>query len=238
MRRQRAHAPRAAAFLALAAGLAFLAGCAGKPPAISRVFARLTCSRDVQTKRTTETLSVFLVASDPDGMEDLSAFYVISDDAELFWRIDSGHWVTATAEGEKWIGTNALSAPDTLPIPGGDYRVVLQDDAGETVEQTFTIPSDRTPAADLVYPRAEVKNGTIVVSGPYENPEVRVYGSDGRYRMSFDAGRAAGPLEIARIAAAVPGLGEDFTFRVWAYDGKSGEAAESGPYSSRGLPRQ
>ena len=46
------------------------------------------------------------------------------------------------------------------------------------------------------------------------------------------------PQEIwgTQLAAAVPGLGEDFTFRVAAVDDKSGCGVESGPYSSRPLP--
>ena len=227
---------RAALLLAIAACLALAAGCSGEPPVISRVFSRVTSVRDPQTGGTSESLSVFLVASDPDGIEDLSAFYVIGDDAELFWKVEASSWVTSMAEGETWIGTNSLAVPGTLPLPGGDYRVVLQDAGGETVEQTFTIPSERPKADEQVYPRAEVKDGAIVVTGPYGKPEVRVYGSDGRYKMSFAADKSAGPIELNRIAAAVPGLGEDFTFRVAAFDSKSGCNVESGPYASRALP--
>lgn len=226
----------AAAFLA--AGIVLLAACAGKPPAISRIAARLTVTRDPETRRVTETLGVFLAATDPDGQEDMQAFYVIHDGAELFWKVEAGQWVTGTAEGEQWIGTNTLAVPDGLPFPGGEYRVVLQDAAGETAEQSFTLPDDRPAAAEMAFPRAEVKEGAIVVSGPYASPEVRVLGPDGRHRMSFAAGKAAGPLEIRRIAAAIPGLGEDFRFTAWALDPKTGVAVQSGPYSSRGLPRQ
>jgi hypothetical protein len=227
-----------AAGVALLALLTLLAGCAGKPPAVSRVAAQLTLTRDPETRRITETLGVFLAATDPDGQEDLEAFYVIHDGAELFWKVESGQWVTGSAEGEQWVGTNALTVPDGLPFPGGEYRVVLQDAAGETAEQAFTLPEDRLAAEEMTYPRAEVKSGTIVVSGPYESPEVRVLGPDGRHRMSFAAARGAGPIEISRIAAAIPGLGEEFRFTAWARDAKTGIAVQSGPYGSRGLPRQ
>jgi hypothetical protein len=233
---QPGRAVRAALLLAVSACIALALGCSGEPPVISRVFSRITCVRDPQSGQVSEALSVFLVASDPDGIEDLSAFYVIGDDAELFWKVESGSWVKSTAEGETWIGTNSLALPASLPLPGGEYRVVLQDAGGETVEQTFTIPSDRPSPVEQAYPRAEVKNGAIVVTGPYEKPEVRVYGSDGRFKMSFAAGKSAQPLELSRIAAAVPGLGEDFTFRVAAFDEKSGCSVESGPYPSRSLP--
>jgi hypothetical protein len=236
MRRRAGRAARAGLLLAIAACLALAAGCSGEPPVISRVFSRLTYVRDPQSGQTSKALSVFLVASDPDGIEDLSAFYVIGDDAELFWKVESGSWVKSTAEGETWIGTNSLALPDSLPLPGGDYRVVLQDAAGETVEQTFSIPSDSPSPAEQAYPRAELRGGAIVVTGPSKDAEVRVYGSDGRFRMGFAAGTAAQPLELSQIAAAVPGLGDDFTFRVAAFDEESGCGVESGPYPSRTLP--
>jgi hypothetical protein len=236
MSRRAGRTARACLLATFAACLAVAAGCSGEPPVISRVFARVTDVRDPQSGKTSEALSVFLVASDPDGIDDLRAFYVIGDEAELFWKVESGSWASSTAEGESWIGTNSLALPGSVPLPGGEYRVVLQDAAGETVEQTFAIPSNRPSPGEQAYPRAEVKDGAIVVTGPYEQAEVRVYGSDGRFRMSFAAGTPSRPLELSHIAAAVPGLGEDFTFRVAAVDEKSGCGVESGPYSSRPLP--
>ncbi len=237
MSRRAGRAARASLLAAAAAAcLALAAGCSGEPPVISRVFARVNDVRDPQSGHTAETLSVFLVASDPDGIEDLSAFYVIGDDAELFWKVESGSWATSSAEGETWIGTNSLALPGSLTLPGGEYRVVLQDAAGETVEQTFAIPSNRPSPAEQAYPRAELRDGAIVVTGPYDQAEVRIYGNDGRYRMSFPAGKPSQPLALSRIAAAVPGLGEDFTFRVAAFDEQSGCGVESGPYPSHSLP--
>jgi hypothetical protein len=230
--------PAGAACMLAAAIL--LGGCAGKPPAIARVNATITCTLEVPSGRAAESLGVFLVASDPDGLEDLAAFYVIHDEAELYWKVEKSQWTSATAEGEAWIGTNTLALPPGLPAPGGDYRVVLQDAAGETVEQTFTLPGpgERPTAATVAWPRVEVKDGTITVSGPWKNPEVRVYGSDGRFRAAFAAGGKAGGVEVKRVAAALPDLGEEFTFRVWAVDEPSSVGVLVGPYSSRALPPQ
>ena len=126
---------------AAAAVLVLLAGCSGKPPVLSRVFGRVIYVHDAISNTNSETLGVYLVASDPDGMENLSSFYVINDDAELFWKVDSGTWVTSAAEGETWIGTTSLAMPGTSAIPAGQYRVVLQAKGSATVEQTLTVPS-------------------------------------------------------------------------------------------------
>ena len=112
---------------AVVAMLALLAGCSNKPPVISRVYAHVVYTHDSATGSTSEGLSVFLVASDPDGIENLRSFYVINDDAELFWKVDSTTWVSSTAEEESWIGSNNLFMPDSLPVPPGNYRVLLQN---------------------------------------------------------------------------------------------------------------
>ena len=53
----------------IAAAVALLAlatGCSNKPPVISRVYARVIYQHDTGTDATSEGLSVFLVASDPE----------------------------------------------------------------------------------------------------------------------------------------------------------------------------
>jgi hypothetical protein len=102
-----------------ALGLALLAGCTGKPPTITRAFARVVYVNDLASGTKQETLGVFLVASDPDGIENLSAFYVIDDGAELFWKVDSGSWITTTADGETWIGVSSLVMPGAAALPSG-----------------------------------------------------------------------------------------------------------------------
>jgi hypothetical protein len=123
--------------------LIVLAGCTGKPPTISRVFARAIYVHDTASGRNSETLGVFLVANDPEGLENLGAFYVINDDAELFWKVESGAWATSTAEGEKWIGSTSLFMPGSARLPAGPYRVVLQDVGGDIVPSEQ--PKQSTP---------------------------------------------------------------------------------------------
>jgi hypothetical protein len=154
---------------ALLAVMAALAGCSGKPPELSRVYGRVIYTHDPATGANAETLGVYLVASDPDGMENLSAFYLINDDAELFWKVDSSAWVSAVAESENWIGTASLTMPGSTHFPSGDYRVVLQNTGGDTVEDTLTVPSRTVSAADAKYPSARVENGTIKVTGAGKN---------------------------------------------------------------------
>jgi len=212
--------------------LMVLAGCAGKPPTISRVFARAIYVHDTDSGKNSETLGVFLVANDPDGLENLGAFYVINDDAELFWKVESGAWATSTAEGESWIGSTSLFMPGSTRLPAGPYRVVLQDVGGDTVEDTVTIPARSVGAAEATYPSSSVAGGIIKVSGPYAAYEVWTYSTDGRFVAAFPAGGKSPPLEIRTVLSASPALTVGFTYRVFAWDEKAGYGVLSGPFNS------
>jgi hypothetical protein len=186
---------------------------------------RVIYVHDAATNTARETLGVYLVASDPDGMENLSAFYVINDDAQLFWKVGNGAWVTATAEGESWIGTSSLSMPGSRGVPPGEYRVVLQANGGATVEDTFTVPAREVSADAAKYPAASLENGILKVtgvSGPYE---IWAYGKDGKFSGSFPSGAAP-------ISASV--LPEGSTYRVFAWHADAGYGVLSGSYKTGG----
>ena len=208
------------------------AACTGKPPVLSRVMGRVIYVHDSASNRTGETLGVYLVASDPDGSENLSAFYVINDEAELFWKVDSSTWTTATAEGESWIGTSSLAMPTGTSVPAGEYRVVLQSKDGATVEDTFTVTAREVTAEEAKYPTAAVESGRIKVtgvSGPYE---VWVYGKDGKFAGSFSSAGPSSPVTVASIAASSPSLVSGFTFRVYVWNAQAGYGLLAGPWPS------
>jgi hypothetical protein len=222
---------RAAAALIL---VVLVAGCSGKPPVLSRVLGRVIYVHDSVTASNSETLGVYLVASDPDGMENLSAFYVINDEAELFWKVDSASWTSATAEGESWIGTSSLAMPGASAFPTGEYRVVLQSKDGATVEQTFIVAAREVTAATAKFPTAVVEAGLIRVSGVNGAYEVWAYGKDGRFAGSFFSSGPSAPVSVASIEASSPALASGFTFRVYAWHPDAGYGVLSGTYSSGG----
>jgi len=224
--------------LALLALLALLGGCAGKPPIISRVYARVIYNRDVGTGLTSQTLGVFLVASDPDGVENLSAFYVIDDDAELFWKVESTAWVTSSAEGESWLGTTSLAMPGSAPLPSGQYRVVLQSVGGDTVEDTFTLAEQTVSASAPSYPAARIAEGAVRITGPYTRYEIWAYGKDGTFVAVVPAVGKNPAVPVQSIAGAGPALADAFTFKVFAWDEQAGYGVLSGPYTSARPPER
>ncbi|HVO40325.1 MAG TPA: hypothetical protein VMV03_14940 [Spirochaetia bacterium] len=221
-----------AAAAAAAAAFLLAVGCSNKPPEIARIYARVVYQHDTATGTSSEGLSVFLVASDPDGLENLSSFFVINDDAELFWKVDSASWITSTAEGETWVGSNSLDMPTGMSVPAGSYRVILQNAGGDTAEETFSVPGRPVSAGGASYPSATVRDGAIQVAGSWQSLEVWTYGKDGKFAASFPATKKGPPLAVSSMAAAVPALSQGFTFRLFAGEAKDSYNVLSGPYSS------
>jgi len=217
----------AAAAVAL---FALLAGCSNKPPVISRVYAHVIYMQDTATGNTSEGLSVFLVASDPDGIENLRTFYVINDEVELFWKVDSTMWVSSNAEGESWIGSNNLVMPGSQPLPAGSYRVLLQNAGGDTSEESFSLASREVSASDAAYPSATVKDGLISVNGSYDAVEVWTYGKDGRFVASFSATPKGPALSVQKMTSSTPALTQGFSFHVYA-SSTAGYGLLAGPYT-------
>jgi hypothetical protein len=212
--------------------ITLLAGCSGKPPSITRVFSRVVYLRDVEHATTAETLGVYLVANDPDGIEDLRSLYIIDDAAELYWQIARASWSTATAEGETWIGTGSFSMSGGQPVPAGEYRAVLQDLGGSTVEEPFTVPVRTVAAADAAYPIVTVADGAVSIAGSYPAYEIWAYGKDGSFVTSIPTAAGSKPLELVAIAATSPALAAGFSFRVYAWDEKGAYGLLVGPYPS------
>jgi len=231
--RIRAAAAVIPAILAAALAVPLLAGCSGKPPVLSRVMGRVVYVHD--TGRSSETLGVYLVASDPDGMENLSAFYVINDDAQLFWKVDRASWISATAEGESWIGTASLGMPGDSPFPPGEYRVVLQANDGATVEDSFTLPSRQVTPSTARFPGATVDAGYVKVTGVTGPYEVWVYGKDGKFGGTFSSAGPASPVSVESIQASSPALATGFTYRVYVWHADAGYGVLSSAYTVSGL---
>jgi hypothetical protein len=249
---------RKPALICGAAALAILlsSGCSGKAPEISRIYSGPILVHDLGNNRYLTKLVVYAVASDPDGMDDLDALYVIDDDAELYWSIESKSWTSATAEGETWIGTDGVSMPGGVGFPAGTYRVLLEDQGGYTAEDSFTLSEDTSDPAKATYPTVTVTDDAVKVSGGPPNAEIWVYSKDGKLAMRLSAsgtpisgppgpasgnaappGGAAGqtpgqPLTLAAIAAGNAALGAGFTFWVYAYNERGGYGLLVGPFTS------
>jgi hypothetical protein len=204
------------------------AACAGKPPEILRVLWQMTLVDDRELNARYTTLSLFVRAADPDGFDDLAELYLIDDTGEQFWRLEAGSW-QKSGSGEPWIGSNGLRLPDGSPFPTGEYRLLLRDLGGESVEQTLRLPAVSLEELQRLLPRVEVREGQIRVTARGQTRQLWLYDPKGAYLSIRPL--TGDSLPVAELLAAYPQLSGGFRFKVYvAPSGKPGIGALSGPY--------
>ena len=202
--------------------------CSNNPPQINNIRWQVVLFRNRLLGDTYQRLSVFLLANDKDGEKDLESMYVINDNDELFWSLPSEKWEKATIHGATWIGSNGLSMPDGRNLPAGMYRVLLEDQSGQTVETQFYVKKDNVETGNARFPSVSVKNDRIVVEGDFTDPEVWIYDANDAFvdRQPLPQKYA----DISSIRTKFKQLADGFTYYVYAKKNGVYYGVMTGPY--------
>ncbi len=222
----------------LPAGL-LLSACAAHPPQIGRVYWQQNLVNDPGRDAVYPAISLFVQAEDADGLEDLQELYLISDEEELFWRLDPQSWTEVRQGAETWIGSNLLSMPGRTLLPAGEYRVLLMDLGGGQAEQTLWISAPLAPGGGdsgslrpqerflpVTFSAGRLRiPGETGARGPVT---LWLYAPDGRYRLS----REYPPQGIAvrDLAGSDPELANGFQVRAYRFLAKENIGQISGPW--------
>ena len=184
---------------------------------------------DLRQGRTYETLTLFARVSDADGLDDLDALYVMNDEAQLFWRLTPEDWVVDRSDSGTWIGSTALAMPSDEPLPAGVYRVIVQDIAGQTAEESFRVTSSTGPEARRQVEAIDIAidANELAVTGPFASYEVWLYGNAGS-RVA-----AAAFAERIDLESALPEgiLADELLLYVYAEPPDDGSGYLTGPYA-------
>lgn len=209
--------------------LCLLAACEVAAPEAHELFWKRVVFADLRQGRTYETLTLFARVSDADGLDDLDALYVMNDDAQLFWRLTPEVWVVDRSDSGTWIGSTALAMPSDEPLPAGVYRVIVQDIAGQTAEESFRVTGSTGPEARRHVEAIDVAidANELTVTGPFASYEVWLYGSAGT-RVA-----AAAFAERIDLESALPeGMrADELLLYVYAEPPDDGSGYLSGPYA-------
>ena len=206
-----------------------LAACEVAAPEAHELFWKRVVFEDLRQGRTYETLTLFARVSDADGLDDLDALYVMNDAAQLFWRLTPEDWVVDRSDSGTWIGSTALAMPSDEPLPAGVYRVIVQDIAGQTAEESFRIGGGTGPEARRQVEAIDVAIDAdeLAVIGPFASYEVWLYGSAGS-RVA-----AAAFAERIDLESALPEgiLSDELLLYVYAKPPDDGSGYLTGPYA-------
>lgn len=225
--------PTARSGLVRAAGVAgllcLLAACEVAAPEAHELFWKRVVFADLRQGRTYETLTLFARVSDADGLEDLDGLYVMNDQAQLFWRLTPETWVVDRSVSGTWIGSTALAMPADEPLPAGIYRVIVQDIAGQTAEESFRVTDSTGPEARRQVEAIDVAidANELTITGPFASYEVWLYGSDGSRVAAWAF------AERIDLESALPEgiLADELLLYVYAEPPDDGSGYLTGPYA-------
>lgn len=202
--------------------LLLLHSCAGEPPEIIQTLGQRNFVKDPITGNITEYFSLLIQANDSDGLEDLVEIYLIQDEEEIFFRIDSENWIKKEKDGEFWLGSNGFTMPDRRSIPSGLYRVLLLDKSGERDEkEIYLFPAE---TKGIKFPSVRISEETISISDSQEALLLLVYDSVNNFLGSQDLG--TNPLPLSSLPG---GLGKASYLYLYRYKDKENYGILSGP---------
>ena len=121
--------------------LFFLISCTGAPPQIGQLVWQVNFLKAPEKPEIIPTLSLFILVEDEDGITDIESLYIIHDESELFWKLNSDTWITKVISGKNWLGSNKIYMNDNSNLPSGKYRILVIDKAGDRDSRTINIAS-------------------------------------------------------------------------------------------------
>lgn len=210
--------------------LFFLLSCSGRSPEILSVEARVHAVDDRATGSRYPALSVFVLPRDEDGFSDIRELFVIHDEAELLWSFAAEEWQQVASGGETWIGFDGLTAGDPSALPGGLYRVVVLDAAGDRAETSFSLASGMIARATRMsssgFPDLRFEGGGIRIVGGPSPVVVRIFDRTGARISEAVAEQGFVSFEAFPGSRNVRERGN----RAYAYTVDNGLGLVSGPF--------
>ena len=136
--------------LLLSCLILLLGGCSDSAPKISQTFWQINLVHDNKTGKNTQALTIFVMASDDDGVDDMDKMYVINDEHQLYWEISGKDLrLEKYGESEVWMGSRFITMTDPEEsIPGGTYRIMLLDSSGERAKTSVVVRNNIKSAPD------------------------------------------------------------------------------------------
>ena len=130
----------------------FLFSCAQDELEILSVESRIRFSYDPSGKGIQQFFSVHFEVENRDIAESVQELRMLADTSSFTWEVESGKLQIMTIDSRVFIGTNAMSQPEGILFPEGDYRIEIITGQGNRAESLLT------------FPRAEL------FSGVWDNP--------------------------------------------------------------------
>lgn len=136
-----------------------------------------TDDRESGEKR--EEISLYLMAEDPDGNDDLKSISVSSNEGDYLWSFNRDTWHTRPSGNALWVGQNRI-LPAGERFPDGNYTVSLSDGGGRTVSTEIYLSPNRIKTQDIRFPEVSLSGGTLLLRGDYPQYMIWLYDGTGQ----------------------------------------------------------
>ena len=153
----------------------FLISCSGAVPEIGQIIWQVNFLQTPSESSGHQELSVFILIEDEDGIGDIDYIYLIHDESELFWKLNSDDWAQKVLGGKNWIGSNSIRMSDRSNLPSGTYRLVVIDKAGERDTREFNLSEKMLEIKnDKKFPELII-GSDIVISSQFSDNTLWIY---------------------------------------------------------------
>lgn len=208
--------------------LILLWACSENPPQIIQVKWQVILFQNRLLNTVYPKLSIFIRASDEDGSDDLHAIYVVHDEAELYWSLLAEKWDKVTLRGLEWVGSNGLVMPDKSPLPGGSYRILLEDLSGQTAESQIYLKREELDFSQAVFPSVTITGDVLSLSGEFSQAEVWLYDSNDQLRKQVSL--TAKTISLTELSKQHNLLEKGFSFYIFSRKANAYYAMLEGPF--------
>ncbi len=186
-----------ALLLLLSVAVTLTTACTGSPPEILQTEVHLEYVDNLDLEVTYEQLSAFVLVRDEDGFGDIRTLYLIHDQAELYWRLDSDSWTHRRSSGEDWVGFSGITMADWSAMPRGRYRLVVMDAAGEIDERAVSIDAPALEAVRNHMPRFDARSQRVTV--PSGGALLLSFAEDNDVPVARERALSAGEYTVAEL---------------------------------------
>ena len=159
--------------------LVVLGACGNSPPEIMNLHWQLNMTAPSAEEQwlSREELSLFVLASDEDGPDEVEFLYIIQEEEELFWQLNGDIWEIQTLGSDEWLGASSLRMPGGETFPRKTYKLLVVDKSGRRSERDFFL-SPKSPE-DPDFPAGRVEEGVLILDSPHKVHTLRIYNSQG-----------------------------------------------------------
>jgi hypothetical protein len=167
-----------------------LPSCSQETPEILSVESRIRFVFNPADSALEQYLSVHLEVESRDIAEAVQELRIIAGPSTFNWEVESGKLQILDVNSRTFIGTNALSQPNGVDFPEGDYIVEIITGQGTRAESLITLPrielfSGVIKSPDKWFPSVTKNEDDSFLFSGGEKYLIRRYDSTGNYIDAF-----------------------------------------------------